>query len=100
GFGLGLIARFDDGVPLRFERMAKHHPEGIFVLDDQDRRIGRRAGSHRTSRQERTVIDGCAKPKLYSVSSPVGFTLRRRMTSTTACAPRGPNDSARSASPS
>ena len=38
--GLGLIARFDDGVSLRFERMTQHHPQRVFVLDDQDGRIG------------------------------------------------------------
>ncbi len=31
---LGLIARFDDSVPLRFERVTQHHAERVFVLDD------------------------------------------------------------------
>ena len=40
GFGLGLIARFDDGVALRFERVAQHRAQRVLVLDEQDRRIG------------------------------------------------------------
>ena len=34
--GLGLIARFDDGVPLRLERMPQHRPQGVLVLDDEN----------------------------------------------------------------
>ena len=41
GDGLGLIARFDDGVALRFERVAQHRAQRVFVLDEQDGRIGR-----------------------------------------------------------
>ena len=40
GHRLGLIARFDDGVPLRLERVTQHRPQRVFVLDQQDRRIG------------------------------------------------------------
>ena len=40
GDRLGLIARFDDGVSLRFERVAQHHAQRVFVLDEQDGRIG------------------------------------------------------------
>ena len=45
GFRFGLIARFDDGVPLRFERMAQHRPQRVLVFDDEDRGIGGLAGS-------------------------------------------------------
>ena len=50
GDGFALIAGFDHGVPLRFERMAQHGAEGILVLDEQNGRIGRvaRARSHRS----------------------------------------------------
>jgi hypothetical protein len=34
GGRFGLITRFDDGVPLRLERVAQHHTQRIFVLDD------------------------------------------------------------------
>ena len=37
---LRLIARFDDGVALRLERMAKHRAQRVLVLDEQDGRIG------------------------------------------------------------
>ena len=42
---LRLIARLDDGVPLRFERKAEHRPQRVFVLDNQNRRVDRLAGS-------------------------------------------------------
>ena len=47
---LRLIARFDDGVALRLERVAQHGAKGIFVFNQQNRRIGRvtRAGGHRS----------------------------------------------------
>ena len=41
GDGLGLVARFDDGVALRLERVAQHRAQRVLVLDEQDRRIGR-----------------------------------------------------------
>ena len=44
GDGFGLVARFDDGVALRFERMAQHRPQRVFVFDEEDRGIGRRRG--------------------------------------------------------
>ena len=49
-FGFGLIARFDDGVPLRFERVAQHRAQRVLVLDEQDRGIGELAGrdAHRS----------------------------------------------------
>ena len=31
--GFGLIARFDDGVPLAFDGQAQHRAEGVFVFD-------------------------------------------------------------------
>jgi hypothetical protein len=31
-----LVAALDDGVALRFERVAQHHAKRIFVLDDED----------------------------------------------------------------
>ena len=42
----GLVARLDDGVALRFERMAQHGAKRVFVLDEEDRGIRRRASSH------------------------------------------------------
>ena len=45
GFGFGLIARLDDGVALRFERVAQHRAQRVLVLDEQDRRIGERGGT-------------------------------------------------------
>ena len=38
--GLGLVARFDHGVALRFERMAQHGAQRVLVLDEENR--GRR----------------------------------------------------------
>src|SRR5436190_9203839 len=50
GFSLALIARLDDGVPLRLERMAQHYAERVFVLDEQDGRVdaGADPGAHRS----------------------------------------------------
>ena len=45
GGGLGLIARFDDGVALGFERVPKHDAQRILVLDEQDRWISCLAGT-------------------------------------------------------
>ena len=45
GFRFALIARFDDGVPLRFERMAQHRPQRVLVFDDEDRGIDGLAGA-------------------------------------------------------
>ena len=36
-----LIAGFDDGVPLRLERMAQHRAQRVSVFDEQDRIVGR-----------------------------------------------------------
>ena len=36
GFGFGLIARLDDGVALRLERMAQHRAQRVLVLDEQN----------------------------------------------------------------
>ena len=44
-FRFRLIARLDDGVPLRFERVSQHGAQRIFVLDEQDRRVSRAAGA-------------------------------------------------------
>ena len=41
---LGLVARLDDGVPLRLERVAQHRPQRVLVLDEEDGRIGRSVG--------------------------------------------------------
>jgi hypothetical protein len=40
-----LIARLDDGVALRFEGMAEHRAQRVFVLDEQDRRVGCMSGA-------------------------------------------------------
>jgi hypothetical protein len=45
GFRFPLITRFDNGVPLRFERMAQHRPQRVLVFDDEDRGIDGLAGS-------------------------------------------------------
>ena len=37
GFRFALVARLDDGVALRFERMAQHRPQRVLVFDDEDR---------------------------------------------------------------
>ena len=41
GLGLGLIARLDDGMPLRLERVAQHRAERVLVFDEQDGRDDR-----------------------------------------------------------
>ena len=41
GNGFALIACFDHGVALRFERKAQHGAERVLVLDQQNGRIGR-----------------------------------------------------------
>ena len=41
--GFRLIARFDDGVALRFERMPQHGAKRVLVLHQEDRRRGRTA---------------------------------------------------------
>ena len=41
GDGFGLVARLDDGVPLRLERVAQHRAQRVLVLDQQNRRSRR-----------------------------------------------------------
>ena len=46
--GFGLVARFDHRVALRLERMAQHGAQRVFVLDEQNGRIGGAAGHYRS----------------------------------------------------
>ena len=79
GIGFRLVARFDDGVALRLERMAQHGAQRILVLDEQDGRIGggraraahrsqpggtpaRRASSSRSAMRLLVVCDGLLQP--------------------------------------
>jgi hypothetical protein len=40
-----LVARLDNAMPLRFERMPEHRAQGVLVLDEQNRRVGVFGGS-------------------------------------------------------
>ena len=44
--GLSLVARFDDGMTLSFEGELEHRPQGVFVFDEENGRVGRAARGH------------------------------------------------------
>jgi hypothetical protein len=69
GHGLGLVARFDDRVILRFERKTQHGPQRIFVFDEQDGRIRASPGS----RRQRSQPGGTPALRASSSKSPSAF---------------------------
>ena len=79
--GLVLIACFDHGVALRFERMAQHRAQRVLVLDEQNRRIG--CGGRASSPEPAGRYAGAARFFLKSAMAflPSAISLVRRFRS-------------------